>query len=164
MAADPQTGGSRSPREAGKRSALALAEPQVVNTLRSKRDEIERTVLAYEERLASARRDLATINAALQIFEVGGEVRDFPLPMSVSRLFRRGEIFGYCRAALGVAPEGLDTRELAVAVCRAKGLDEADKVLRNSLALTIVNTLGMRAKRGQVVKAGKRKGVVVWRA
>ena len=141
-----------------------MKEPQVVNTLREKRDEIERTVLAYEERLASARRDLATISAALQIFEVGGVPRDFPLPMSITRLFRRGEIFGYCRTALEAVPEGLDTRELAVAVIRAKGLDETDKVLRNSIALSIVHTLGMRAKRGHVGKNGKRKGVIIWHA
>ena len=47
---------------------------------------------------------------------------------------------------------------------RAKGLDEGDGVLRNAIGASVTSTLGMRAKRGQVAKAGKRKGIVLWRA
>ncbi len=140
-----------------------MKEPQIVHTLRAKRDEIERTIDAYEKRIAATRRDLAHVNATLQLFQRNGEPQEFPLPMSITRLFKRGEVFAYCKAALGDAPDGLDTRELALAAIRAKGLDETDPVLRNAVAFNIISTLSMRAKRGQVVKGPKRKGVIVWR-
>ncbi len=139
-----------------------MADPQMLNTLRSKRDEIERTIAAYEAKLKAAQVDLAHVNATLHLFEVNGEPQQFPLPMSIARMFKRGEIFGYCQTALEGAPDGLDTRELALAVIRAKGLDEGDGVLRNAIAASVISTLGMRAKRGQIVKVGKRKGIVLW--
>ena len=53
-----------------------------------------------------------------------------------------------CREAL--AAEGpLDTRELAVRVIRAKGLDEGDKVLRQTVAFRVVQALSIAAKRGR---------------
>ena len=140
-----------------------MAEPQIVNTLRNKRDEIERTIAAYEAKIKAAHLDLAHVNATLHLFEVNGEPQQFPLPMSIARMFKRGEIFGYCKTALAMTPAGLDTRELALAVIRAKGLDSADGVLRNAIAASVISVLVMRAKRGQIVKGAKRKGVVMWR-
>ena|ERR1700722_11377892 len=140
-----------------------MADPQILTTLRTKRDEIERTIEAYSAKIKAAQIDLAHVNATLHIFEVNGEPRQFPLPMSIARLFKRGEIWAYCKTALEGSPAGLDTRELALAVIRAKGLDEADSVLRNALATSVISVLHMRAKRGQLTRAGKRKGVVVWR-
>jgi hypothetical protein len=67
-----------------------MAEPQIVNTLRSKRDELERIIGSYEKAIESARRDLAHINATYA----------YPSRMSIIRVFRRGEIFALCRAAL----------------------------------------------------------------
>src|SRR5579863_2823977 len=126
-----------------------MADPQITNTLRNKRDEIERTIAAYEAKLKAAHVDLAHVNATLHLFEVSGDDRpQFPLPMSIARMFKRSEIFGYCQTALQGAPEGLDTRELALAVIRAKGLDEGDGVLRNAIGASVTRTLGMRAKRG----------------
>jgi len=55
-----------------------------------------------------------------------------------------------------------DTRELAVRVLRAKGMDEDDKVLRPAVAFRIVQALGIAAKRGAIGSAGKRRGVRVW--
>jgi hypothetical protein len=140
-----------------------MADPQILNTLRTKRDEIERTIAAYETRLKSAQIDLAHVNATLHLFEVNGETQQFPLPMSIARMFKRGEIFGYCQAALADAPGGLDTRELALAVIRAKGLDEGDAVLRHAVATSVISVMGMRAKRGQIAKGEKRKGIILWR-
>jgi hypothetical protein len=57
----------------------------------------------------------------------------------------------------------LDTRELALRVIRDKGLDEADKVMRESVAFRVVQALGIAAKRGAIGSLGKRKGVRVWR-
>jgi hypothetical protein len=140
-----------------------MADLQILTTLRTKRDEIERTIEAYSAKIKIAQVDLAHVNATPHIFEVNGEPRQFGLPMSIARLFKRGEIWGYCKSALQGSPRGLDTRELALAVIRAKGLDEADSVLRNTLATSAISVLHMWAKRGQLARAGKRKGVVVWR-
>ena len=65
---------------------------------------------------------------------MNGETREFPAYVQLGRLWKRGEISAVCREAL--TDEGpLDTRELAVRVIRAKGLDEGDKVLRQTETL-----------------------------
>ena len=63
-----------------------------------------------------------------------------------------------------LAKEGpLDTRQLALRVIRAKGLSENDKVLAHTVALRVVQTLRMRARRNKVECQTKTKGVCVWR-
>jgi hypothetical protein len=54
--------------------------------------------------------------------------------------------------------------ELAVRVLRAKGLDESDKVMRQTVAFRIVQAVRIAAKRGTARSAGRRKGVRVWSA
>ncbi|TAL78093.1 MAG: hypothetical protein EPN75_11685 [Beijerinckiaceae bacterium] len=139
-----------------------MADPQVVNTLRSKRDELERIIKAYEGKIEAARHDLMHVNATMRLFELNGAVEVFPVHADTSRLFRRGEITRICKEALAAAPEGLDTRELARAVIRAKGLDETDAVLRKAVAFRVVQSLSMQWKRGGVGSGGKRGGVRVW--
>lgn len=46
---------------------------------------------------------------------------------------------------------------------RAKGLSEADQVLAQTVALRVVQTLRMRARRGKVESVTRTKGVCVWR-
>ena len=46
-----------------------MAEIRTVTTLRRKREEIRRTIIAYDERLAEAKADLAHISAAITVFE-----------------------------------------------------------------------------------------------
>jgi hypothetical protein len=43
-------------------------------------------------------------------------------------------------------------------VIRAKGLDEADKVLRTSITYRIVQAMRLQAKRGKIESPDKRKG------
>ena len=90
-----------------------MAEPQIVNTLRSKRDELERIISSYEAATPAARRDLAHVNATLELFERNGTARAYPSRLSIARMFKRGEIFELCKIALSVSPQCLDTRELA---------------------------------------------------
>lgn len=138
-----------------------MAEPQVLTTLRRKRDDIEAAIATYEGKLDEARRDLAAVAATIRLFELNGEPRQFPAYASIGRLWKRGEMVAVCREAL--AKEGpLDTRELAVRVLRAKGMDEGDKVLRQTVAFRIVQALSIAAKRGTIGAVGKRKGVRVW--
>jgi hypothetical protein len=140
-----------------------MAELQIVNTLRSKRDELERIISSYEKAATVARRDLAVVNATLELFERGGEPNGYPSHMSIVRMFKRGEIFGLAKAALAEAPDGLDTRELARSVIRAKGMDENDRVLRKAIGFRIVQALLRQEARGRIAGAGKRRGARVWR-
>jgi len=139
-----------------------MADPHVLSTLRDKRNVIERTIAAYQAKIEDARIDLMHVNAVLHLFEYAPETISFPLHLGIGRLFNRGELFALCLAALRESPEGLDTRELSLAVIRAKRLDEADRVLRSTLALSIVNVMRRQWKRGSVSVAGMRKGVRVW--
>lgn len=134
-----------------------MGEPIAVLALRKKRDQIAATIAHYE-RLT---RDLAHVNAALRLFEVTGEACDLPPYVDLNRLLKRGETTKICMDAL--AQEGpLDTRQLALRIIRAKGLTESDKVLAQSIALRVVQTLRMRARRNKVECVTKTKGVCVW--
>ena len=69
-----------------------MAEPQIVTTLTRKRDEIEAAIIAYEKRIADAKRDLAAVAATLRLFEMNGEPQQFPAYASIGRLWKRGEL------------------------------------------------------------------------
>lgn len=56
-----------------------MAEIRTVTTLKSKRDEITRAIVNYENTIAHAKVDLAHINAAIRIFEIS---EDGPAPGS----------------------------------------------------------------------------------
>ncbi|QXX75350.1 hypothetical protein [Methylovirgula sp. HY1] len=140
-----------------------MADPQIVTTLRSKRDDLERIIKAYEGKIKAAQHDLMHVNATLRLFELNGAHEVFPVHADVTRLFRRGEMVRLCKDALAGAPEGLDTRELARAVIIAKGLDAEDAVLRKAVAYRIVQALTGQWQRGGLTSGGKRQGVRVWR-
>ena len=111
-------------------------------------------IAAFEKKIEEAKCDLAAVAATLRLFEVHGEPRQFPAYADIERLWKRGEIVKVCREALD--QEGpLDTRELAVRVLRAKGLDDGDKVLRQSVTFRIVQALSLAAKRGRMATAGR---------
>lgn len=138
-----------------------MADLQIISQLTRKRDEIEARIEAYEKALADCRADLVAVTSTMMIYQNEGQIRP---ATSLGRLFKRGEVFRLALEALEAAGKPLDTRELAAAIAEAKGLDAGDKVLRKAIAYNIVCTLTMRAKRGQIVKGGKRRGVVVWAA
>lgn len=139
-----------------------MGEPIAVMALHRKRDEISGVIAHYERLISDAQNDLAHINAALRLFEATGEPSELPAYVDLNRVLRRGETTRFCMEAL--AAEGsLDTRELAVRLMRAKGLNESDKVLLTSIALRVVQTLRMRARRGKVDGTVRRKGVCLWR-
>ncbi len=139
-----------------------MAEPHIVTTLRRKRDEMEAAIRAYEKKTEALRRDLAHVNATLRLFELNGEHEVFPVHMDLTRLFKRGEVWRICQETLAGAPEGLDTRELGLAVIRAKGMDEGDAVLSKAINYRIVQAMRMQEKRGRIFGLGKRKSVRVW--
>ena len=130
--------------------------------LRRKRNEIRDAIANYEAKQREARAYLAAVLSTLRLFEVSGEPADFTPYMDLNRLFRRGETTELCMAAL--AAEGpLDTRQLTQRVMAAKGLDLNDKVLAQAIALRVVQTLRVRAKRHKDIDGSlRRRGVCVW--
>ena len=77
-------------------------------------------------------------------------------------IFKRGTFRALKWQALRVAPDGLDRREIATAVMRAKGLELNKRVFRISLAQNVVTLFG-RLERKRVVRCvARRKGVKVW--
>ena len=138
-----------------------MAESTTVTALRTKRDELERIIGSYEKSISAARGDLAHVNATLELLGRDGASNIYPSRLSIVRMFERGEIFCLCNAALAAAPEGLDTRELALAVIRAKGLDERDSVLRRAINYRIIQVMLRQEMRGRITGAGKRKGLRV---
>jgi hypothetical protein len=138
-----------------------MALPLSVSMLRKKRDQIRDTIAAYEAKLRESQADLAHVLATLRLFEASGEPADFPAYVDLNRVFRRGETTTLCIAALE-AEGPLDTRQLTQRVMKAKGLDSSDKVLSHAIALRVVQTLRMRAKRGKIDGSGRRRGVCIW--
>lgn len=137
-----------------------MPDPQVLTTLRRKRDEIERMIVTYEKRLSEARRDLAHVSATIQLFEAATSPSDVKVYQDVHRLFQRGEIVALCKEALSKNGP-MDTRQLSHYVMKAKGFKE-DNELRKAIAYRIVNAMRMQANRGLVQRLGKKKGAVVW--
>jgi hypothetical protein len=139
-----------------------MAESATVTALRTKRDELERIIGSYEKSATAARRDLAHVNATLELLERDDASGAYPSRLSIARMFKRGEIFALCKEALVGASEGLDTRELALALIRAKGMDENDKILRKAIGFRIVQAMLRQEMRGHVTRGKKRKGVRIW--
>ena len=140
-----------------------MAESSIVTAPRTKRDELERNIGSYEAATTAAKPDLAHVNATLELLERDGGQTAYPSRLSIVRMFKRGELFALCNAALAEAPKGLDTRELARAVICARGMDETDAVLRKAIGFRIVQVMLRQKMRGRIIGAAKRKGVRVWR-
>lgn len=140
-----------------------MAEPNIITTLRRKRDELEIVLRSYEAKIEVSRLDLAHIEATLRMFELGDDFRISPSPMSLSRFFRYREISTLCLKALEAAPDGLDTRELALVVIHAKGMDETDALMRRAVARHVAFAVKGQQKRGRIANLGKRRRVCVWR-
>lgn len=139
-----------------------MAEALSISILRKKREQVIKTITAYETKLKEAQADLAHITATLRLFEVAEDTTDFPPYVDLNRVFRRGETTSICKAA--IEKEGaLDTRQLTERVMKAKGLDTADRVLWNTIALRVVQTMRCHAMKGRMDNSLRRKGgVIVW--
>src|ERR1700691_3168538 len=139
-----------------------MGEIRTVTTLKRKREEIAASIKLYEKQLAQARSDLAHVEATMRIFAASGRPADIARYVDTYRLFKRGEPWAICSEAL--AKRGpLDTRELALALMAAKGMDTADTVLAKGLTNRLIHSLRMQEHRSRVQRNGKRKGVTVWK-
>ncbi len=113
-----------------------IAEIRTVTTLRSKRDEITRSVEKYERLLGQARADLSHIEAAISIFEASGDPKGLPAYVDVRHLFKRGEQTRLFMAAL--------------------------VVLAKSIGSRIIHALGMLRRQGRILAKGRIKAAMVW--
>lgn len=109
--------------------------PQVINTLRTKDDQLEAFIAKAERDIDRARKGLAHVHATMTLFEAPRENGQSSY-MNVNALFRRRELAALCKEALARGP--LNTRELAAWVIQYKGLDGDDRYLRTAVALRIV--------------------------
>jgi len=122
-----------------------MAEIRTVTTLRGKRDEITRSIASYEKKLGQAHADLAHINAAIRIFEIGGDTSGFVAPyVDIYRMFKRGEMAAICRDVLTNGPQ--NTRQVALHVMKAKGLDAGDKVLAKAISYRLIHVPRIQAR------------------
>lgn len=138
-----------------------MAEPQVINTLRTKAATLEGLIGKLERDLAQLRADLSHVNATMRLFEAPQAGEEFPGHMNLDRLFKRRELASLCSEALASGP--MNTRELALSVIRAKGFDEADRYLRKAVAYRIVQALRMQEKRrGAIIRVEKVSNVITW--
>ena len=125
-----------------------MAEIRTVTTLKSKRDDITRAIVNYENKIAQAKVDLAHINAAIRIFEIGedtpAEAGKTVAPyVDIYRMFKRGEMVAICKAALAKGP--MNTRQLSAVLLNAKGLDGGDKVLEKAISYRLIHALRIQA-------------------
>jgi hypothetical protein len=99
-----------------------MAEIRTVTTLTNKRDEIARAIVNYENKITQAKVDLAHINAAIRIFEIGDEgirqPKNVAPYLDIARMFKRGEMVAISKAAL--AKGRLNTRQLSAFLLNAK--------------------------------------------
>jgi hypothetical protein len=137
-----------------------MTEIRTVTTLRSKRAEIISSIAQYEKRLAQARADLSHVNACIALFEVSGEPGALTPYVDTHRLFARGELMASCKGALAMGPK--TTKELALHVMAAKGLDTGDKVLAHAMALRLIHALRQQWRRGALTSEAKVKGARIW--
>ena len=141
-----------------------MAIPQVVNTLTVKRDEIEAHIADLRRQLAVAERDLSSITAVLALYDLSPTTQTrFPAYAHLNRMFAYGEMFGLCKAALTEAGKPLTTREIALAVIRAKRWDEEDRMLRKAVAYRLIQSLTRAARQGRIASSGRRSNVCLWR-
>lgn len=133
---------------------------QIINTLASKRREIEAHIGKLEADLEQARRDLSAVLACTVVFS--GEA---PLPksyMSLTKLFPRHELPKLIRGAYSANEAPHTTRELAAYIIKEKGLDQSDRHLRKAIAYKVVQVMRRWERERKVSRTGKVQGVVVW--
>lgn len=130
---------------------------RTVVTLKRKRRLIEDTIVTYEKKIEEARADLAHVIAVIRVFEASDDPENLPTYADLHRVFKRSETMELCKKALG-AKGPMTTMQLADYVMEARGLDRADKVMRQAVGYKIVQALRMQHLRGKIADAGKAKG------
>ncbi len=137
-----------------------MEQPQVLNTLATKRAEIQAYISKLEQDLEQARRDLSAVLATEKVFSGEGAV---PVAyQNLSRVFPRNEIPKLVWPVIEAATEAISTPALAAHVIAAKGLDAQDRHLRKALVYKIVQIVRRWERQGRVKRLGKDGTAVRW--
>lgn len=137
-----------------------MEQPQVLNTLATKRKQIEAHIGSLEQDLEQARRDLSAILAATVVFSGEG-----PKPtayMNLSKVFQRHEIPKLIWPVLQAATAPLSTRDLAAHVIATKGLNVEDRHLRHAVEYKIIQIMRRWERERKVKRVGKVAAVLMW--
>ena len=138
-----------------------MSESHIVNTLATKRKEIEAHIGSLERDLEQARRDLSAILAATRVFSAEGtKVTAY---MNLTRLFPRHELPRMATEAFAASNGQLTTTQIATHVIAAKGLDQTDRHLRKAVTYKLIQLVRQWEKRRKVERVGKEGAVLVWR-
>jgi hypothetical protein len=137
-----------------------MEQPQVLNTLATKRAEIQAYITSLERDLEQARRDLSAVLATEKVFSGEGVVPKAYL--NLSKVFPRNEIPKLIWPVIEAATAPLSTRDLAAHVIAVKGLDAQDRHLRKALAYKIVQIVRRWERQGRVKRLGKEGTSVRW--
>lgn len=139
-----------------------MSDPQVINTLRTKADNLRGYIAKLERDVDQARADLSHVVATLHLFEAPAEGEQHPMHYDIHRLFKPREMAALCREALASGP--MSTVELAEWVIARKQFPGADRHLRKAIAYKIVQALRMNERRARTVqRVGKKGSAILWR-
>jgi hypothetical protein len=122
---------------------------------RRKRAHVAGEIAQAERRLAKKRKVLATLDATLNLFEPTSNPELIPPIRPVSDrclLFRHGEATRLCVSAMREADAPVLYRHVVVYALRAKGLDEADQLVRKKVAKLMQAILADLVRKGRVRK------------
>jgi hypothetical protein len=133
-----------------------MGEIRTVTTLKHKVEEIRASIRMYEKKLAQAKSDLAHVNAAIRIFDPSDRPQDIARYVDSYRLFKRGEPWAICAAALASGP--LTTKDLALALMRRRGWTWGIPYFRRPSATGLSIRFGCRRSGGRCGARGRRKG------
>lgn len=139
-----------------------MREPQVVNTLTAKAEDIKAHIERLKQALAQARSDLAHVLAAIRLFTTPEGGKPIPVYMNLTRLFPRHELPKLAREALESREGPMSTREIATYVIDAKGLDTGDRYLRKAITNKLIQVLRRWERERKVERRGKANATLVW--
>lgn len=138
-----------------------MAKSRTVESLQTKKAEIEWAVEAYGKKYHQAQTDLAHITAALALFEASGDRKAATAYANFARIWKPRELQALCMGFL--ASEGpLSTREIVAKAIKSSGMDTSDAVLAKVVAGKVVYVMRGQEKRGNVRRAGMRADVCIW--
>jgi hypothetical protein len=137
-----------------------MEQPQVINTLTTKRKQIEAYITSLERDLEMARRDLSAILAATKVFTGEG-----PVPksyMNLTKVFPRHVLPKMCKSALEASQSPISTKAIAAYVVDTMGLDGQDRHLRHAVAYKVIQIMRRWERECKVKRVGKVGTAVVW--
>ena len=132
-----------------------------IPALKEKRAAIAGRIISLKKQLARHKRELVSLDATIHLFDPSYKVGSVKpkRPKNQAQLFKMGQLGRIIIDTLRRADGPLSSNEVVIAVAEAAGADKAKEPL---LRPTVSANLSYMARRGKLVKEGKREGSV-WR-